>query len=183
MQLQRSLTLTKLAGSGSRSGVGSEFRVRSESVSQRYRSVDLDPDPDPYQSVTDPKHLFVLIKTYQLFTRRLRNRLVNWLKFYYRMRICAFKVKLVIRCVEINWFQTKLVQVQWNWSRNIADSDLHGPLLLLVGWIQIPIRTADPDSGQIWRTKIKKRLRNFMFWFAGCSLLRALGLSCSSDFI
>ncbi len=103
---------TKLAGSGSRSGVGSEFRVRSESVSQRYRSMDLDPDPDPYQSVTDPKHLFVLIKTYKFFTRRWRNRLVNWLKFYYQMRIwriCAFKVKLVFRCVEINWFQTKLV--------------------------------------------------------------------------
>jgi hypothetical protein len=73
MQLQKIISKTlflvaifkvteKLAGSGSRSGVGSEFRVRSESVSQRYRSADLDPDPDPYQSFTDPKNLFVLIK-------------------------------------------------------------------------------------------------------------------------
>jgi hypothetical protein len=51
-------------------------------------------------------------------------------------------------------------------------------------WIRIRIRIqiADPDpdpGGQNWPKKIKKRNRIFIFWSAGCSLLRAEGFSCS----
>ncbi len=40
------------------------------------------------------------------------------------------------------------------------------------------IRNPDP-GGQKSLTKIKKKLRKFMFWSAGCSLLRAEGFSCN----
>jgi hypothetical protein len=41
-------------------------------------------------------------------------------------------------------------------------------------------------SGSIFRrakipTKVRKKLRNIMFWCASCSLLRAEGFSCSLD--
>ncbi len=39
---------------------------------------------------------------------------------------------------------------------------------------------SDP-LGQKWPTKIENKLRNFMFWSAGCSLLRAESFSCSLD--
>jgi hypothetical protein len=47
-------------------------------------------------------------------------------------------------------------------------------------WIRI--RNPDPDpEGQKLTHKNKKKLRNFIFWSAGCSLLRAEGFSCSLD--
>ncbi len=40
----------------------------------------------------------------------------------------------------------------------------------------------NPDpGGQKWPTKIEKKYINFIFWSAGCSLLRAEGVSCSLD--
>ncbi len=51
-------------------------------------------------------------------------------------------------------------------------------------WIRIRIRikiaVPDPDSGgQKWPPKNRKKDRIFIFWSAGCSLLRAEGFSCS----
>ncbi len=46
------------------------------------------------------------------------------------------------------------------------------------------IRSVDPDSGAGWEKdpqKLKKKLRNFIFWSAWCSLWRAEGFSCSLD--
>ncbi len=47
-------------------------------------------------------------------------------------------------------------------------------------WIRIRIQIADPDpGGQKWPQKTVKKDRIFIFWSAGCSLLRAEGFSCS----
>ncbi len=48
-------------------------------------------------------------------------------------------------------------------------------------WIRIRIQIADPDPdpGGQNDPKIRKKDRIFIFWSAGCSLLRAEGFSCS----
>ncbi len=51
------------------------------------------------------------------------------------------------------------------------------------GFNQVRIRIWNPDpdpGGQIWPTIIGK-IKNFMFWSAECSLLRAEGFFCSFD--
>ncbi len=50
-------------------------------------------------------------------------------------------------------------------------------------WIRIRVCDPDPDlGGKKWPTNIKK-LVNFIFWIAGCSILRAEGFSYSLDMI
>ncbi len=49
-----------------------------------------------------------------------------------------------------------------------------------------PIRSVQPDpdpdpGGKKWPTKNRKKCRNFMFWSAGCSLLRAEGFFRTLD--
>jgi hypothetical protein len=44
------------------------------------------------------------------------------------------------------------------------------------------IRSVDPGSKKTKMThKSRKKLRNFMFWSAGCSLLRAEGFFCNGS--
>jgi hypothetical protein len=51
-------------------------------------------------------------------------------------------------------------------------------------WFGIRTRIRNPDpGGQKWPTKTEKNLRNFIFWSAGCSLLRAEGFFCSLDIL
>ncbi len=53
---------------------------------------------------------------------------------------------------------------------------------LTVLWIRIGFSDPDLDpasGGQKWPSKIEKKYRIFIFWSAGCSLLRAEGFFCS----
>jgi len=57
-------------------------------------------------------------------------------------------------------------------STSVSDPDPH--------WFRLGRMDPDP-GGQKWPSKIEKKLRNFKFLSAGCSLLRAEGFSCSFD--
>ncbi len=59
------------------------------------------------------------------------------------------------------------------------DTDPHTHLNLAVLWIQIRIRIG-PRRAQKAKGN-SKQLKNFIFWSAGCSLLRAERFSCRLD--
>jgi hypothetical protein len=59
------------------------------------------------------------------------------------------------------------------WRRPCCRSDLNTDSIRSVD--------PDPDQGGQKSHKNRKKLRNFMFWSAGCSLFRAEGFSCTLD--
>ncbi len=58
---------------------------------------------------------------------------------------------------------------------SVVDPDQHGSALVLIGRIRI----LDPGGSKMGQKY--KKCRNFMFWSAGCSVLRVEGFSCSLD--
>ncbi len=57
----------------------------------------------------------------------------------------------------------------------VADPDPNWIRIQLDQWIRIRIRIQEDKTTH----KSRKKLRNFMFWSAGCSLLRVKGLFCN----